>query len=177
MPELPGKRLQQVDDPTSRLGVQIPRRFVGENETRSMHNRARNSHPLLFTTGQFAWRMVPPRPHADRFQHLLDTRGRRRSCFAFQQERQGHIVCSSKTWDEVECLEDNPHAFPSHDRPLGGRQAVCAPTFQRKTTRRRSIQPRNNIQERALPASTGADECAKVSAPNLEIDITQGQNA
>src|SRR5919201_5438779 len=49
---------QQLDDLPRRRRVEVPGRFVGEENARVVHQRAGNRHPLLLATGQFIGEFV-----------------------------------------------------------------------------------------------------------------------
>src|SRR5262249_57972201 len=45
---------EQVEDHLTGLRIEIPRRLVGENGARAVHQRARDRHPLLVSPRQLA---------------------------------------------------------------------------------------------------------------------------
>ena len=49
---------QKVSDGVARHGVQVTGWLVSHNEARRVHQRARQGHALLFTTGEFEAAMV-----------------------------------------------------------------------------------------------------------------------
>src|SRR4051794_3068942 len=48
----PVDAVEQSHDADGRLGVQVPGRFVGEQDQRAVDERASDRHPLLLTAGQ-----------------------------------------------------------------------------------------------------------------------------
>ena len=137
LPEAAVERREERQDGARRLLVEVPRRLVGEDQTRPRDESARDRHALLLAARQRPRGMLRAvgKPHG--VQGGPDLPRPLRARQGQEQQRQLDVLVGREHRDEVVLLEDEPHrprpparersrrhgadrVAPHLDRPLGG---------------------------------------------------------
>ncbi len=165
--ELPQKQHQV--SPGGR--VQISGRFVGQDERRIVGQGARHCHALALPAGELAGKMAGPVGQADQPQQFV---GARPSGFGREpaQHRHFHVLQRRERWQQVVELEDEADGA----RPEGvlvGEPGQVGPVDQH-APRSRTIEGAQDIQQRALAASTRPHHGHQLAPRHAQVDSIEG---
>src|SRR5207249_9162127 len=97
--------LEDREDLGRRAGVEVPGRFVGEDDRRVVEQRTGDRHALLLTAAQFAGLVVHSRAEADGGERILRALGPTARASAVH-ERELDVLDRVEAGQEVERLED-----------------------------------------------------------------------
>ncbi len=121
--------------------VEIPSRFVGQEQGRLDDQGSGHGYPLLFAAGEGAGNMIAAPGHAYQFEHFPGpaTGFGRGDAVKFQRERD--VFLRREDRQEVERLEDEADPLPPHQRPLIVGERGQVDPFQEDFAARRRIDP------------------------------------
>jgi hypothetical protein len=94
------------------MRIEVPRRFVGYQQRRPMHQGTGDRRALLFSTAQLVKKMAGAFPQADQIDQLggaLLAFPRRNP---LQEQRKGNVLQHIHRRQKVEELKDEPHLPP-----------------------------------------------------------------
>ena len=94
--------LEQVHDRVAVLGVEVARRFVGEQHGRIAGQRAGDGDPLLLAAGELRGKMLGAVGHADFFERLVDPLFTLGGGHAAVGQRKVHVFINRQVADQVE---------------------------------------------------------------------------
>src|SRR2546423_9091915 len=161
--------LEQFEGAAGVFAVEIPRRFVGEDDARVVREGTSDSHPLLFAAGKMPARPFRFLPEADFLEKKLGTLHH----FRFAQlipapHRDHHVFLRGKIFEEEMELEDESQQLV----PLSGERVVLELgdifVLDTDTAAVRLIEQSKNVKERALPAAGWSDYGVDGAALELE---------
>ena len=121
--ELGVRPLQQVPDYLRGVFVQVPRRFVGEDEDRVVGQRARHRDPLLLSAGEFGGVFPRLMDQFDVPEEFLDLRAADVFGVARDDEREHDVLFDRPLFDQFVVLEDDSDVA-AQKVELGGADAV-----------------------------------------------------
>ena len=98
--------LHQIEDLACRLGVEITRRFVRDDQRRVSGDGASNRDSLLLATGELARVVMRAVAQADDLQRGLDVLATFASRQRSQRQRQLDVLERREDWDQVVKLKD-----------------------------------------------------------------------
>lgn len=139
--------LHQLQDLVPRSLVEIPRRLVGEEDPRLLHERARDRHTLLLTAGEFTGSMVRALGEVDLRQRRADPffpLGTRESQ---RLESDVDVLRRGEGGDEVERLEHEPDVLRSDARERGAGLACQIRFSEEDTPRCRGVEGTENLEK------------------------------
>ena len=105
-------RAEQAEHVVRGIGIEVAGGFVGENQFRAMHKRARNRDALQFAAGELPWEIVAATAQTDRREHI-ERAGRRQ---IVEQQRQGDILRERQMRQHVKRLKHEPEFLPTQAR-------------------------------------------------------------
>src|SRR6185312_6003443 len=98
--------LQQLQDATRHLRVQVAGGLVGEQQARTAGQRARECHALLLAAGQFGWIVLEARGQAHALERVHDALLALGPLHAAITQRHFDVVEDVEVGNQVEGLED-----------------------------------------------------------------------
>ncbi len=105
-PHVLGDLVQQPGDLVRRARIQVPGRFVGEDQHRVGEQRARDRHALLLPRRKLVGPVAQSVAQADLLQPLGRLLLSLRAVLAVQKQRQRGVIHGVEDRDQVEKLED-----------------------------------------------------------------------
>jgi hypothetical protein len=105
---------EELEDALGRPLVQVPRRLVGQQEQRLVHQRARDGHPLPLAAGELVRigaRLVR-QPHLR--EHAVGARRDGGALGSRHLQREGDVLLGGAVAQEAEVLEDDAHLAAQH---------------------------------------------------------------
>ena len=100
--------LQQAHDLVGGYGVEVPGRFIGQDERWVVHKRAGSGHALTLAPGELVWLVVHAVGQPNGFQRLGGFLQPFRLGITGIDERQHHILQCRGTRKQVKSLENEP---------------------------------------------------------------------
>ena len=150
---LPGlvETLEERHDLDARLGVEVARGLVGQEDRRVVHERARDGHALTLPAGELVRLVAHPVVELDAPQRFLGAilpffRGDARV-----DERQFHVVERGRAREEVEGLEDEPNLLVADARQLVVVHLADLLLVQQVAALRRRVEAPDQVHQRRLP--------------------------
>src|SRR5690349_22406552 len=142
------------------LIVEIADRLVGENERRIVDKRPGNRDTLLLSAAQFRRPVSPSITKTDSVEEFQGAPGIRPP---FREHRHKDVLKSGKLRQQVVGLEDEPDALVAEQRCRGARQASDVRSADDNLTAIRTVQCRDEIEQRGLAGSGWTDEERKLA--------------
>src|SRR6266542_465667 len=139
--------LEQAEDLIARLAVQVPGRFIAQQQGRIGHDGAGQADPLLFAAGKRP-RIVPAAVgHTGQLQGGCDVPFPLRFRERGEQERQFDVAIRRQDGQEIVKLEHESDVFgpPRRQGPIA--ELIDALTADRDGTARRPVQPSDQVQQ------------------------------
>ena len=102
----PVDAVQKLHDADRRLRIEVSGRLVGDQQTRVVHERARNRDALLLATGEFSRQTPTLLGEANEREHFLDLAADLARRLADDLQRVGDVVGCGAIAEEFEVLED-----------------------------------------------------------------------
>ena len=175
-PQPIAKVIHQVEDRAAGGGVEVRRRLVGEDQRRTVHQRARDGDALALTAGQLARTAAVFVGEPDALQQLVDAL----AAFGLSEPRQQQgildVLARRQHRHEVEALEDEAEAIA----PDGGEPArpACATRAGRPAgfARVGTIEAADQVQQGGLPAAGRAGERDELAGTDGKRDIADGRH-
>jgi acyl-CoA thioesterase-1 len=165
------ERLEQLDDPSTGVAVQIPGRLVGEENARSVGEGAGDRHPLLFAAGELRREVVETVAEPDALEDVA--RAFHYMVLAPQLERHLHVLDRGECRDQLKALEDETDLFAAHAGPriLVHRRDVDSVEVNR--TVRRCIKTGEETEESSFAAAGGTHDRDELALLDRERDVAQ----
>jgi len=169
---VPVQLLEHFDDSGTGLLIQIPRGLIGKENARPVHERARKSHPLLFSTGELGRVVIqtPREPYAfEQFRSAGTGFPARPPQFHWDED----VLERRKRREKMERLEDEADPFGPEFCPavLGEREEIN--TVQVDTAARRVVQPGQQTEQGRLPTAGRPDDRDERLRLDLQVDRRQ----
>lgn len=150
--------------------IEVPGRFVGEDELRRVDEAAGNAGPLLLSAGKLCRTVIEALPQADQFGQFAHAAVVFGGDVAPIGERRGDILEDRQLGDQIVCLEDEADPFGPNRRQgivVQFRDVVGAdPVFPVG----RLVQAAEQVQERTLAGTGRSHDGDVVTLGNFEID-------
>ena len=153
--------------------VEVARRLVGEQESRTTQDRPAQRHPLHLSAGELLDGLRGPVGEPDPSEEALRSAAQGRQVTAADERRHEHVVRHREVRQEVEELKDEPHAIAAAERALavGDSGELAAEQPDRPAGRR--VEARCEVEEGRLPRAAPPDERHHPAGPNLQGDAAQ----
>ena len=133
----------------------------------------RDRHPLLLAAGQFPRLVLRARFHPHASQTLSCAPAGRRATLALQEQRQRHVILGGQRGEKMKGLEDHADQGSPQPGPFPVGQIMRGTSFQKQAARRRRIEPRDDVQQRAFPASAWPHQGAELAFRHMQTDIPE----
>ena len=104
---------QQLEDRFSGVRVEVPGRFVGEQDGRLHHQRSRDGHALHLAARQLRRSMVDPVAESDAVEEFDGPRFGPSQRLTVEKSWESYVLPRRHRRHEVEELEHEPDAVPS----------------------------------------------------------------
>jgi hypothetical protein len=111
--------------------------------------------------------------HADEGQHFRNSFSNSAAFIASQQQREGDIFFNGQTGNKMKGLKDDSDALTANSRPVVGVIVGGGLSVQLNVPRCGKVEPCNQVEQRALATSAGADKRAKSTGCQLQRDPIQ----
>ncbi|MCZ7573990.1 MAG: hypothetical protein M5U01_36020 [Ardenticatenaceae bacterium] len=161
LPYLINKLQQKLEDSASNLIVQVPSRFVRENQHCPTYQRPGNRHSLLLTSRELIRKNIATVSQTDLIKQIKSrlpvTTGT-----AAKLKRQRNILKNSQRRDQIKKLEDESNTVPPEERPFTLAEARQRHPTDEHITARRNIDPTDKVEERTLPGSALSQQSTKL---------------
>ena len=171
-----GRRAELTVDPPDRAEddgtcrhVQRTGRLVAEQDVRTLGDRARDCHPLLFATGQLRREVIQPVGHANQVERVLGSKGMR--C---EVGDEGDVLARRQRWDEVVELEHEPHVVTPVSREAritSGGQLLVAVLH---AATGRHIEAAKDVEQCGLAAPGGPQQNHELAGVERKVHPAQG---
>ena len=152
------------------MGIEIPGRFIGQDQVRVLHQCARHGYSLLFTTGELAWLVVEAMPQPN----LGEKRGRigfdRSRLSTLDKRRHTSIFECGELSEQVVKLKHEPNPPIAELRLLAVRHAKQVLSIERHSPAAWFIKGANNMEQGTLAGPRGPHDRDQFAALDLKID-------
>jgi hypothetical protein len=171
--EIPSELRQQVVEHFSICVVQVPRRFISEEDRGVERQRARHSGALLLTARQLRGTVIRTMTEPDARQQFLGAYARHGRFLATNAQRHHHVLERRELAQQVVELEDEAHgAVPEC------RQVIVGAVGERLSreddfTTIGAIERAEYVQQCALPGPTGSNNSDHLSTGDRQVDAIQ----
>ncbi|MNM27476.1 hypothetical protein D3C81_379690 [compost metagenome] len=163
----------QLEHGRGRAVIQVAGRLVAQHAGRVIDQRARHCSTLAFATGQFAGLVVQAMAEANRFQQRSRTRTGLRHCGAGQHHRHHHVFQRGEFRQQVVELVDETQRLVAQQAARGVRQRGHALTGDIDLARGGRIQPAQQVQQRALAGTGGADDRNRLACGHRQVQAIE----
>ena len=162
---------QEIDDGAAVPGIEVPGRFVGEEDLGAVRECAGQSDALLLPARELGRVVVPPVGQT----HTRQEFSRARCCISTAAELDGDldILAGGEGGDQLERLEDESDLGTAEAGPSIFVELREVVPVERHRTRARPIKSSEEAEEGALPAARGAGDGDERPGLDLESDILQ----
>src|SRR6266700_208849 len=158
------------------FAVQIAGRLVAKQERWIGDDGPRNGYALLLSAGQLPWIMVDAvgQPHhTQRSFHVLAPL---RFGKTGEQQRQFHVLKGRKHGNKVIHLEDKAHVARTPLGEFAARHVRDLVACHRNVSRRRNIQPAQQVQQRGLAGTARPHEGHELALFHVQVQRLQHVN-
>ena len=157
--------------------IQVSGRLIREHQPRPVHQRAGDRDPLHFAARQLARKAMGQRCDSDRLEHVRGSPSAIRLGHAQQVEGQGDVLFHGEIRQDVKCLKHESHRAAAqesdrvvvHARQIGALQPYAAAV--------RTIQARQQIQQRRFADARFAHDGEVFAAPQFELQAFENRRA
>src|SRR5262245_51391949 len=166
--------LEELHDGTLVLGVERARRLIGEHEPGAVDEGARDADSLLLAPRELRGEV----PEAVAEPDLLESPRRLALVgHAVQVLREHHVLQRVEVGEEVELLEDEPHALAPVADQVGPRETGQIHAIDDHTALVGKVQPSQEVHERRLPGARGAHDGEPLAGADLEVHVVERNDA
>ncbi|CDN44431.1 hypothetical protein BN871_EV_00170 [Paenibacillus sp. P22] len=165
--------LQRLHDVLGRLGIEIARQLVGQQQRRLVDDGARDGGALLLAARYFVRALRQYRSDAEQSRHRLQRRfDLGRGC-AVEHERQRDVLLQAERVEQVEILEHESELAAPEQRQLAFGQAGRIDAAHLDRAGCRLVDRRQQIEQGRLAAARRAHDADEFSGADVEIDAFQ----
>ncbi len=165
---------QEFEDFCAGFGVEVARRFVGEDDFRFVDEGAGDGDPLLLATGELIGFVVAAVGEADEGEQIINQGGVFLDIFAIQQKGQGDIFCRAEGGEQVEELENKTHLPSSHEGDLVVGQVGHALAAQDDFAVRGTVQPTEQMEQGGFAGAGRPHDGDKFALSDFKVDVAKG---
>ena len=162
---------QEAEDLHTGAVVELAGRLVGEEESTTRCQSARDRDPLLFPTGQLIGKVIEPVAQADVAQNLL--RGATIGFPPRDIDPELDVLSSREAGEEVEGLEDERDDRAPVREQLAATRAGDVVAIDDDPTARRNVERADHVEDRRLAAARRAEHYGELTGGNRERDVAQ----
>src|SRR5262249_52864520 len=162
---------QEIGDLLSAGAVEIPGRLIGQQQFRLTDDGARNRHALTLAARKPGDQAVGTIIQADPAQHHPGAGITMLGRHAAAKKRKLDVFQRREGRDEVEFLEHDADTQTPQPYPI--LFLANRPPLPDHMPRSRIIDAAQDIDEAALAAAAGADNCNTIALPDLQVDVSQ----
>lgn len=159
----PAEKLEQFPAGTS---IEVPGRFIGQDQSRIIGQGTGYRHPLLFTPGKLGWVMFHPLDHPDQIQKMggfiPQSVGEPGSGGA-DPTGHHHVLPGLEFREQVKKLEDKPDLLAPEAGPGPPAKPEDILTIQMDLTRSGKIEAAQDMEQGTLPRPRGAGQNGDLS--------------
>ena len=171
----PAEKLEQF--PTG-PGIEIPGRFIGQDQSRIIGQGTGYRHPLLFTPGKLGWVMFHPLGHPDQIQKMggfIPQSMGKPGSGGSDPTGHHHVLPGLELREQIKKLEDKPDLLAPE--PGSGPPAELEDilTVQMDLTRSGKIEPAQNMEQGTLPRARGTGQNGNLSFVEGQVDPFQNR--
>ena len=173
---LPVELHQEVHDIIGGLGIQIAGGLVGPHDGRTVHQAPGDGHPLLLATAELGGLLMGLLFQSDHLQHLQRADPCLRWFHPPHQERELHVLHGGQHREEIEELEDEPHAMRPESGLLVVGHGVQELPLEVDCPLVEVVQPAQTVQHGGLSATAGSHDPHHLSRTYRQIDPPESMN-
>ena len=166
---------QNLQDLTSRGGIEIPGRLIGQNDLRIIDQGPTDGHPLHLSSGKFMGSMVPPIKKAHLPEQLINVRLNGIGTF-LQMVGKTNVLLNGQDWKKIKKLEDNTDFVP----PKEGETPVVHPcdvlTLDDDLALIRRIKASDDINQGRFSTTALARDGQKLPLGDVQVKVIEGQH-
>ena len=163
---------EQAQELRGEVRIEIPGRFVREDQPGLVGQRSCDGDPLLLTAresvGKSRLAVLQPEPFEDLEGAALGLTRRH----PVDAQHEGHVLQHVLPSEQLEILEYDPN-LPAKQRKLGSRQGVEPATRDPDLAVGRALGGVQQAEQGGLPSPRGSGEKDELPGLHLEIDTTQ----
>lgn len=168
--------LELVEHPSRVGGVEVPGRFVGEDQLRLGGDGSRDGDALPLPSRQGRCALVQAVVETDRRCRTERLLAPFRARGAPVQQIQFDAVDGRPSLEEVECLEHEADRAGAHARRLRSAVGVHRLPVEVVGPRRGGVEKAQDVQEGRLSASRGTDDGDELAPGDVEVYAAQGSD-
>ena len=164
-------RVQTLDerhDRIRRLRVEVPGRFIGQDDRRIADERSSDRNPLCFTTGELGGDVIEARAEANSLEgHSRRSPPPPHGPTSIEQAI-GHVIESRVTGQQMELLKDEANLASSQRRQLAIRQRGDVVSRHFDSPRRRPIECAHQMEQGRFAGAGRSDNRQQFTGPYVE---------
>src|SRR5438552_2185380 len=173
LPVLAVQPVDQLHELGGGIGIQVARRFVGEDDGRLGRQRTRDRHSLLLTARQLARAVAQPVLEPDDFERPQRPPPRFTRGTPGQQQRQLDVLERVQHGQQVVALEYETHPPRTLVRLLAVRQLGQPLTLEQHIARFEVLKAGQTVQQCRLATARWSDDGHDLTAIDLQIYAPQ----
>src|SRR5690349_18072548 len=165
---------EEIDHVGARLRVEIPRRLIGENDSRLVRKRTRDRDALLLAARQMRGQMVDPRREADLLEQRTGALGQRIAAHTVRGECRLDVLERRERRNEVELLEHEAERVQTKACESAVVERVQRPFLEDDRARVRTVERPEQLEQRRLAGAARTLERDELAGADRQVDAVDG---
>ena len=170
---LPHHLLHQIHHFHGSVGIQIPGRFVREDDLRFHHQRPGHAYTLLLTAGHLVGPVFLMLFKSDQLQHFLRLPDAALPVHPLKRKRKRHVLDGIHSPHQVKRLKDKTDMLPAKRHQLVLRLPLHMLSGDHDLALRGLLQARQHIEERGFTGTGCTYDGTEIPPVNGEADAVQ----
>jgi hypothetical protein len=169
----PAEKLEQFPAGT---GIEVPGRFIGQNQPRIIGQGPGYRHPLLFTPGKLGGVMFHPLDHPDQIQKMggfIPQPVGEPGSTGVDPTGHHHILPGLELRQQIKELEDKPDLLAPEAGPGPPAKSEDILTVQMDLPRSGKIESTQDMEQGTLPRPRGTGQNGDLSFIQCQVDAFQ----
>ena len=168
--------LEDFHNVPRRFRVQVPRRFIGNEQQRPVDDGPGDGYALLFAAAEVLRQGIGLADQADQVEDIADTAADEAPRRFDDFHGKGHVFLSRLIGQEAEILEDDAHFTAQIGHAVLG-QLIDFNAVDEDRTPRWQFFIGQELDERRLAGTAGADDEDELALADMERYVVQGNGA